>query len=57
MLEFDIDTWCARQCYVTLAQTTSVAFGFVHSMIASTNDIDKLQQIQSIGKGNGLNFD
>lgn len=57
MLEFDIDTWCARQCYVTLAQTKSVAFGFVHSMIASTNDIDKLQQVRLIEKVNGLNFD
>lgn len=57
MLEFDLDTWCAKHSYVTLSSTKSVAFGFVQSLTASKNDIEKLQQIRSIEKVNGLNFD
>jgi hypothetical protein len=56
MLEFDLDTWCAKHSYVTLAQTKSVAFGFVQNLIESKNDIDKLQQIQAIEKANRIKF-
>ena len=56
MLEFDLETWCAKHSYVTLAQTKSVAFGFVQSLTASKNDIEKLQQIRSIEKANRIEF-
>lgn len=60
MLEFDLDTWCATWCakhsYVTLAQTKSLALGFVQNLIESKNDIDKLQEIQAIEKANRIVF-
>ena len=57
MLEFDLEIWCAKHSYVTLTQTKSVALGFVQNLLATARDTDKLQQIQSIEKANGLNFD
>ena len=56
MLEFDIETWCAKQSYVTLAQTKSVALGFVQNLLATARDTDKLQVIQSIEKANRIKF-
>ena len=57
MLEFDLEIWCAKHSYVTLTQTKSVACGFLQSMIATEKDLQKLAEIRSIEKANGLNFD
>ena len=56
MLEFDLETWCAKHSYVTLAQTKSVAFGFVQSLIGIEKDLQKLAEIRTIEKANRIEF-
>ena len=56
MLEFDLDTWCAEWSYATLAEEKAIIEG-MRSSDRSSFDSEKLQQIRSIEKVNGLNFD
>lgn len=56
MLEFDLETWCAKHSYVTLAQTKSVAFGFAQSLFATEKGLQKLAEIQAIEKANRIKF-
>lgn len=56
MLEFDLETWCEKHSYVTLAQTKSVAFGFAQSLFATEKGLQKLAEIQAIEKANRIKF-
>ena len=57
MLEFDLETWCEKHSYVTLAQTKSVAFGFAQSLFATEKACRNWQKSKQSKKRIGLNFD
>ena len=55
MLEFDLETWCAEWSYATFAEEKAIIEG-MRSPDRSLFDSEKLQQIRSIEKANGLDF-
>ena len=61
MIEFDIETWCAKQSYVTLSDTKKIIFALgqgikLDGFTPKKSDKNKLQQIQAIEKANRIKF-